>query len=327
MQDRQFYNTLDIALIVCRNNEGKWLAVNESKNRGWWLPGGRVDPPEDHYQAAVRETIEEAGIDAELKGVLRVEYATLKDNYQRFKVVFYAEPKDPNQKPKSKPDKESLEARWVTIEDLVELSKSDVGLRGPELYEWATHIENGGVIYPLSVLTLEGAKVRSTSVEEVVKFNKSFQEAATYIDAKEVAIYEQAMSEGDDSWFFHKDASSKLDRLVDQNENTLLALALSRKNTQFIKLGLLMSKKGLFRVNSANQSILMIAIDSYYDKSIFENTVSIIKNICSAEQIEELFKHTDKSAKQLKDYIAVKDEEKEHIISVLIKSFSSAFIE
>ncbi len=32
------------SLVVCRNAEGKFLAVKETRGRGWWLPGGRVEP-------------------------------------------------------------------------------------------------------------------------------------------------------------------------------------------------------------------------------------------------------------------------------------------
>ena len=59
------------------------------------LPGGRVDPPESFAQAALRETLEEGGININLKGILRIE--TLEDgNYIRVKVVYYAEPVDEN---------------------------------------------------------------------------------------------------------------------------------------------------------------------------------------------------------------------------------------
>jgi len=51
----------------------------------------------------------------------------------RYKVVFYAEPIDENQKPKSVPDYESEEARWVSIEELQELGKKPPYLRGNEL--------------------------------------------------------------------------------------------------------------------------------------------------------------------------------------------------
>ncbi len=61
VREAKVFKTLGISLVVCRNKNGKWLSVNESGGRGWWLPGGRVDPPEEFVAAAVRETIEEAG--------------------------------------------------------------------------------------------------------------------------------------------------------------------------------------------------------------------------------------------------------------------------
>ena len=110
---------LGISLVICRNKEGKWLTVKETDNRGWWLPGGLVDPPENFFEAGIRETIEEAGIHVILKGILRVEYdMSKKDNYARMKVIFYAEPQDENEKPKTKADSESDEARWVTLDEL-----------------------------------------------------------------------------------------------------------------------------------------------------------------------------------------------------------------
>jgi len=158
---QNYFTMLGITLVVCRNSQGKWLAVKETKNRGWWLPGGRVDPPENFFQAALREVKEEAGIDVILKGILRVEYNIGSRNYERVKVIFYAEPKDEqNQKLKSIPDLESEEARWVSIPELLELQKGSPGWRGPELYEWASYLEEGGAIYPLSILAEEGSNVQ-----------------------------------------------------------------------------------------------------------------------------------------------------------------------
>ena len=54
---------------------------------------------------------------------------------------------------------ESLEARWVSIEDLLKLKDQLPGWRGPELYDWASYIESGGSIFPLSILDQEGAKI------------------------------------------------------------------------------------------------------------------------------------------------------------------------
>ena len=47
------------------------------------------------------------------------------------RVIYYAEPIDPNQIPKQEPDEESLEARYVTLEEFQHLGK----IRGNELIE------------------------------------------------------------------------------------------------------------------------------------------------------------------------------------------------
>jgi len=157
-QHDQYFKMLGISLVICRNKYGKWLAVKETDNRGWWVPGGLVDPPENFIEAGVRETKEEAGVDVEIKGLLRFEY-NIKGNFQRLRTVLYAEPLDHDQKPKSVADYESDEAKWVTLKELVEMKTQEPGWRGPELYNWAKYIEDGGPIYPLSILDGEGAPV------------------------------------------------------------------------------------------------------------------------------------------------------------------------
>ena len=67
----------------------------------------------------------------------------------RMRVIFYAEPKDENQKPKSVPDKESLEGRFVTVSEFQKIGK----IRGDELIQWGTYLDNGGLIYPLEMFT------------------------------------------------------------------------------------------------------------------------------------------------------------------------------
>ena len=164
---RQFFEMLGLSLVVCRNKEGKYLAVKESRNRGWWLAGGRVDPPESFFEAAIREAKEEAGIDIELKGILRIEYNIQEDHFQRIKVIFYSEPKDENQKPKDFADSESELAEWKTLEEIVALKDGEPGWRGPELYQWAKYLEEGGAIYPLSMLSLEGSEPEQIGKEAI----------------------------------------------------------------------------------------------------------------------------------------------------------------
>lgn len=60
--------------MVVRNSKHEYLAVLETDDRGWWLPAGRVDPPETYENAAIRETLEEAGLKVQLKGILRLEH-------------------------------------------------------------------------------------------------------------------------------------------------------------------------------------------------------------------------------------------------------------
>ncbi len=166
-QKRQFFEMLGISLVVCRNKEGKYLVVKESKNRGWWLAGGRVDPPETFHEAAIREAKEEAGIDVELKGVLRIEYNVLEDHFQRIKVIFYSEPIDENQKPKDVEDSESELAQWLSLKEITALEDGVPGWRGPELYDWAKYLDEGGVIYPLSMLSVEGSTPEQVGKEAV----------------------------------------------------------------------------------------------------------------------------------------------------------------
>ena len=83
------------ALVICRNPKtGQYLAVNETKNRGWWIPGGAVDAGETFRTAAIRECIEEAAIQIDIKGVIKVEHFSSYNNIFKMRVIFYAEPKD-----------------------------------------------------------------------------------------------------------------------------------------------------------------------------------------------------------------------------------------
>jgi len=163
----QFFEMLGLSLVIVRNKEGRYLSVREKRNRGWWVPGGKVDPPESFTEAAIREVKEEAGIDVELKGILQVLYKIPEQNFQRIKIIFYAEPKDENQKPKDFADDESEEAQWFTFKEIEDLKHKLPGWRGPELYEWTKYLEDGGIIYPISLLGLEGESVCLVTKESV----------------------------------------------------------------------------------------------------------------------------------------------------------------
>lgn len=146
--------TYTFTLMVCRRKkDGRFLLVQEVASWGWWLPGGRTNMGEDLVQSVIRETKEETGIDVKVTGILRMEYTASHQGTARLRAIFFGEPVDENQQPKTIPDFESLGAAWVDVNDLVQLP-----LRGREPTDWFTYVQKGGVVHPLSLLTHEGAK-------------------------------------------------------------------------------------------------------------------------------------------------------------------------
>jgi phosphatase NudJ len=142
------------ALVVVRK-EDRFLLVQESKyGEPWYLPAGRVEAGESFADAAIRETLEEAGIPVRVTGVLRVEHSPSPAG-SRMRVIFLAEPVD-DTPPKSEPDDESLGAAWVTLDEL-----SEYRLRGEEVTELFTYVASGGAVYPADLLQPEGRPYRA----------------------------------------------------------------------------------------------------------------------------------------------------------------------
>eukprot|EP00618_Florenciella_parvula_P026299 CAMPEP_0119508982 /NCGR_PEP_ID=MMETSP1344-20130328/28422_1 /TAXON_ID=236787 /ORGANISM="Florenciella parvula, Strain CCMP2471" /LENGTH=180 /DNA_ID=CAMNT_0007545775 /DNA_START=127 /DNA_END=669 /DNA_ORIENTATION=+ len=147
-------------MVVCQHPAtGCFLAVKESRGRGWWLPAGHVDRGQTFAEAARREALEESGLEVDLVGILGIEH-TLKgppgeEEDARMRVIYYARPaKGRSDKPKSKPDEESDGAAWMTIEQLERLATKPppAGLRGKELLRWGKHVEAGGPVFPLALI-------------------------------------------------------------------------------------------------------------------------------------------------------------------------------
>ena len=101
-------------------------------------------------QAAERETLEETGVPVILDGILRVEHSPRLDGTARLRVVFLAHPQA-EVSPKSAPDEESLGAGWFSLDEL-----DDLVLRGAEVREILRYVQDGGTIYPLTVIRREG---------------------------------------------------------------------------------------------------------------------------------------------------------------------------
>jgi phosphatase NudJ len=137
------------ALVVVRRDDG-FLVVHETEHgQLWWLPGGRAEPGETLAQAACREALEETGVPVVLEGVLRLEHTPL-PAAARVRAVFVARPAD-DTPPKSTPDEHSLEARWVSLDELAALP-----LRGEEVRAMFEAVARGAAIHPLEVLAREG---------------------------------------------------------------------------------------------------------------------------------------------------------------------------
>ena len=117
--ERVAFETDGFSVVVCKHpDDGRFLAVKETKRRGWWLPAGHVDSGQNFVEAAFRETMEEAGVEVNLIGILAVEHTVSYDNHARMRVIFYAEPCNPDCTLKTIPDDESECAAWMTLEDL-----------------------------------------------------------------------------------------------------------------------------------------------------------------------------------------------------------------
>lgn len=137
------------ALVVVRLGH-RFLIVRESKHEQlWYLPAGRAEPGETLIETARRETLEETGVPVVVEGILRFEH-TPSPHSARVRVIFVARPID-DTPPKAYPDEHSLEAAWVSIQDLDYLA-----LRGEEVRELFQYVADGAPIYPLDILAYEG---------------------------------------------------------------------------------------------------------------------------------------------------------------------------
>jgi phosphatase NudJ len=143
------------ALVVVRRGE-RFLVVHERKHgQRFYLPAGRVEPGERMVDAARRETLEETGVPVVIEGILRVEHTPWPD-HARCRVLFLARPEDETP-PRTTPNEESLGAQWVTLDELDRLP-----LRGPEVSTLFRWVAAGAPVYPLTLLTTEGAPFEST---------------------------------------------------------------------------------------------------------------------------------------------------------------------
>lgn len=146
------------ALVIVRMDD-RFLLVEE-RDGEWYFPAGRVDAGESISQAAVRETLEEAGIAVRLTGIYRIEQRATSWG-MRLRVFFAAAPSDARASSatlKSHSDEHSRGAAWLTLDQV----RDGRPLRGDEVLDVLENIQRGVVVHPLELL-VEEARSWSTA--------------------------------------------------------------------------------------------------------------------------------------------------------------------
>jgi phosphatase NudJ len=133
------------ALAVVRLGHRFLLTQERKYGASWSIPGGRVEPGETLTAACVREVLEEAAVPVRLDGIYRIEHAP-SGNGARVRVIFAATPCD-DTPPKSVADDESLQAAWLTLDEIEQLP-----MRGSDLRGLLESIANGQPAFPLELL-------------------------------------------------------------------------------------------------------------------------------------------------------------------------------
>lgn len=110
------------ANAIVTNDAGEILLICRTDNGNWSLPGGAMELGESLGQCAIRETLEETGIEVRLTGVSGIytnpnhviEYTSNGEVRQEFSVVFTAKPVGGTPRPSS----ESSHVEWTHPSDV-----------------------------------------------------------------------------------------------------------------------------------------------------------------------------------------------------------------
>jgi phosphatase NudJ len=146
-------------VVVVVRSDNRFLLIQEVMgNRPWYFPAGRVEPGETFVAAAKRETLEEAGIPIILEGILRIQHFPHPTGQSRIGVFFLARPEG-NTPPKTKPDHESLGAKWFTLTEVEQLPLRTKFVK-PIIAEVLTEV----AVYPLQLILPEGNFSKVTEI-------------------------------------------------------------------------------------------------------------------------------------------------------------------
>jgi ADP-ribose pyrophosphatase YjhB (NUDIX family) len=108
--------------VVVADGAGRILLIRRTDNGNWALPGGAIDLGESVAHAAIRETLEESGIECAITGLVGIysdprhviRYTSNGEVRQEFSIVLTARAVSGRPTPSS----ESSEVRWVPEAEL-----------------------------------------------------------------------------------------------------------------------------------------------------------------------------------------------------------------
>lgn len=107
--------------IIINNN--KVLLVFEKGRNFWGFPKGHMEENETELETAIREVKEEVGLDVIIDSSKRYElHYNIDNRIDKTTVLYLAKTVDDNV---SKQDSEILDARWVNIDEVIELLTFD----------------------------------------------------------------------------------------------------------------------------------------------------------------------------------------------------------
>jgi ADP-ribose pyrophosphatase YjhB (NUDIX family) len=108
--------------VVVVNDAGEILLIRCTDNDNWAVPGGAIDLGESVAQAAIRETLEESGIECAITGVVGIYsdprhvifYTSNGEARQEFSIVLTARPLSGQPTPSN----ESSDVRWIPTSEI-----------------------------------------------------------------------------------------------------------------------------------------------------------------------------------------------------------------